>query len=264
MTTIFGIIGDPVSQVRSPLVFNERFRSHGIDAIMVPMHIAPDDFESALDGLHRMKNLGGLVVTVPHKIAAARLLANPSRRCEATGAANALRWSPHGWIGDLFDGEGFAAGVEANHGPLVGRNCAIVGAGGAGVAIALALIDRNIRSLRIWDVDATRAADSSRRLSAYTSIPILLEPPSAADDIAINATPVGMEDDEQLPFQPSALKPDALVCEAIMKPPRTQLLIDAERTGHPIQEGRHMLDFQVDALWKFFGLPSSDGERHDK
>lgn len=56
----------------------------------------------------------------------------------------------------------------------------------------------------------------------------------------------------------ASLKPGALVCEAIMKPPKTRLLVESEKLGHPIQEGRHMLDYQVNAIWEFLGLSMAE------
>ena len=255
MTTIFGIVGDPIAQARSPEVFNALFRERGIDAVMVPMHVTPGDFEDALKGLRHMRNLGGLVITVPHKFAAARLLSDASHRVEIAHAANVIRPTKDGWAGDLYDGEGFAIGVEAYHGSVAGMRCAIVGAGGAGTAIAHSLIDRGVLEIRIWDVDTQRAHALRDRLAALAPIPVVVDQPSRFDDIAINASSAGMSATDRLPFEPSNLRRGALVCEAIMKPSRTRLLMDAERLGHPIQEGRHMLDHQADAIWRFFGLP---------
>jgi len=254
VTNVFGIVGDPVEQARSPEVFNELFHAHRIDAVMVPLHVSSGDFQTALAGLLRVQNLGGLVITIPHKFAAASLLSSASHRAKVVGAANALRRTDDGWDGDLFDGEGFARGVEARHGPLAGQRCAIVGAGGAGAAIALALIDRSISELRIFDLDHARAASLEGRLAAYTGIPITVGPPTRSTDIAINASPAGMSPLDRLPFEPAILRSGALVCEVVMKPAKTNLLIEAERLGYPVHEGRHMLDFQVAAIWEFFGL----------
>ncbi|QRI66634.1 hypothetical protein JQ506_25175 (plasmid) [Shinella sp. PSBB067] len=259
MTTIFGIVGDPIAQVRSPEVFNTLFRDRGIDAVMVPLLVTPGHFESAVEGLRRIGNLGGLVITVPHKFAAARLLSEASHRVAITGAANAIRPTDTGWAGDLYDGEGFAIGVEANHGSVAGKRCAIVGAGGAGTAIALSLIDRGVAGIRLWDVDTQRAYTLRNRLAAFTSIPVIVDQPSQLDDIAINASSAGMSASDRLPFEPASLRRGTLVCEAIMKPPRTPLLIEAEKLGHPTQEGRHMLDHQVNAIWDFFRLSPAGG-----
>jgi shikimate dehydrogenase len=254
MTAVFGIVGDPIAQARSPDVFNALFRERGVDAVMVPMHVVPGDFAAALAGIARIRNLGGLVITVPHKFAAAQLLAVPSYKVAIAGAANAIRLTDEGWAGDLFDGEGFARGVEARHGALAGRRCAIVGSGGAGTAIAIALAERGVREIRLWDIDPGRAVLLQQRLQSFTAVPVTIARPSKDDDIAINASYAGMAPADDLPFSPRDLQPGALICETIMKPPKTRLLVEAERLGHPIQEGCHMLDFQVGAIWEFFGL----------
>ena len=155
---------------------------------MVPLHVSSDDFETVLASLLRVRNLGGLVITIPHKFDAARSLSSISQRAEIAGAANALRRTDEGWDGDLFDGEGFARGVETKHGLLAGQRCAIVGAGGAGTAIALALIDRSVSELRNFDLDRSRAASLKARLRAHTGIPIVVGPPTRTTDIAINAS----------------------------------------------------------------------------
>jgi len=255
MTQIFGILGDPIAQARSPEVFNRLFRERDIDAVMIPMHVTASGLEEALSGLHEIRNLGGLIITVPHKPAAARLLRSQSDSVRIAGAANALRPIAGGWDGALFDGEGFAKGLEARSYRLSGKNCSIVGAGGAGAAIALALLQRRIGSLSLWDVDLEKVQSLRQRLRSVSSIPIGIKRPEFGTDLAVNATPIGMTPEDPLPFDIEPLRPDALVADAIMKPPLTKLLLEADRKGCAIQEGRHMLDYQVGAIWQFLGLP---------
>jgi shikimate dehydrogenase len=183
------------------------------------------------------------------------LLRSGSEGVRITGAANALRPCVDGWEGDLFDGEGFAIGIEARGFHLGGKNCAVIGAGGAGAAIALALLERRVGSLSIWDVDHRKAAFLVERLSAISPVPVAVGEPGKDTDLAVNATPLGMSPDDPLPMAIDSLRTDALVAEAIMKPPMTRLLIEARRRGCEIQQGRHMLDNQVAAIWKFFELP---------
>jgi shikimate dehydrogenase len=255
MTQLFAIVGDPIAQVRSPEVFNRLFDERRVDAVMVAMLVHPIEFETSLSGLRGVENLRGLIITVPHKGAAARLLKKASSRVQLTKAANALRPCPDGWEGDLFDGEGFAKGMEAEGHELKGAHCALVGCGGAGAAIALALLERDVASLSLWDVDQAKAAHLARRLRVVTCIEIKVAPPYSRSDVAINATPLGMNDNDPLPFSVDHLRRGAVVADAIMKPPRTKLLRRAEQRGHPIQEGRHMLDKQAEAIWSFFRLP---------
>jgi shikimate dehydrogenase len=255
VTQLFAIIGDPIAQVRSPEVFNHLFRERGVDAVMVAMLVRPDEFGASLSGLRAVENLGGLIITVPHKAAAARLLKRASSRAKVAKAANALRPCLDGWEGDLLDGEGFARGMETEGHELKGKHCALVGCGGAGAAIALALLERDVASLSVWDIDRARAVDLAQRLRGVTSVEISVAPPNSQSDVAINATPLGMNENDLVPFSLEPLQGGAVVAEAIMKPPRTKLLREAERRRHPIQEGRHMLDNQVEAIWSFFGLP---------
>lgn len=56
---VLGIIGDPIEQVKSPPTFDEYFRLHGINAVMVPLHVGNDDFQRVLQGLRGVKNFGG-------------------------------------------------------------------------------------------------------------------------------------------------------------------------------------------------------------
>jgi shikimate dehydrogenase len=254
-TRIFGIIGDPIAQARSPEVFNALFRQRGVDAVMVPLHVGGAELEPVLQGLRGVRNLGGLVITVPHKPAAAALLRRRSERVAISGVANVLRPVADGWDGELFDGEGFALGLAARGFGLTGKNCAVVGAGGAGSAIALALAARRIAALSLWDIDQGRAAALAQRLAPHCAVPITIRPPGTETDLAVNATPLGMRPDDPLPFEVSGLGANVLVADAVMKPPLTRLLIAARERGCATQEGRHMLDHQVEAIWKFFGLP---------
>lgn len=72
-TRLFGIIADPVSQVRTPEVLNAYFAEHGIDAVMVPMHVGSEGLPAVMQAFRQMKNLGGIIVTVPHKTDVAAL-----------------------------------------------------------------------------------------------------------------------------------------------------------------------------------------------
>jgi len=256
MTLVFGIIGDPVSQARSPLVFNQLFRQRAVNAVMVPMHVAASGVDRAISGLRELHNLGGLIVTMPHKLAAARISRPCSERARLAQAVNALRCSPNGWEGDLFDGEGFAVGLEKRGVELADQTCAIVGAGGAGTAIAVTLVERGIATLKLWDTDDPRARCLVEKLRTVSPAHGSLGPPDGHTGIAINATPLGMKVDDPLPIDISRLPRTAVVAEVIIRPRRTKLPLGAGRRRLRIQEGRHMLDGQVELLWAFFGLPT--------
>ncbi|MCJ0765951.1 shikimate dehydrogenase family protein [Variovorax terrae] len=252
--TLYAIIGDPIAQARSPEVFNQLFAQRGIDAEMVALHVGADQFETALQGLAALRNFGGAVITIPHKAAAARVAVQRSARVAVAGVANVLRPGASGWRADLFDGEGFVAGLRQCGHEVRVQSAAVVGAGGAGMAIATALLDAGVGSVAIDDIDRVRAEDACTRLSATYGGRVQRRGPTKADNLVVNATPIGMNEGDALPVVLEQLDPRALVADAIMKPPRTRLLTEAVRRGHPVQEGRHMLDGQAEAIWRFLAM----------
>jgi shikimate dehydrogenase len=112
-TRLYGIIGDPIAQVRSPTVYNERFRRLGKNAVMIPLHATPAAFDSSMRGFKSLANVDGILVTIPFKSAAMNhvdVLLPAARRI---GAMNALRREADGsWSGDMFDGRGSLAGLR--------------------------------------------------------------------------------------------------------------------------------------------------------
>ncbi|MFF7369069.1 shikimate dehydrogenase family protein [Streptomyces tricolor] len=256
-TRLYAVLGDPVGQVQSPGLLNPLFARLGIDAVLVPVHVRPADLETVVRGLQHVGNLDGLFVTVPHKTAAALLADRRSRTVEITGSANALRREPDGtWLAENFDGSGFVAGlVRAGHEPK-GARVALVGAGGAGSAIAAALLDADVDRLTITDPDTPRLTALVDRLAAHWPgrVRAADRPPLADSDLAVNATPLGLRPDDPLPFAPQALPPGAVVADIIMKPRDTRLLREATAHGLPVHHGRHMLTGQIDSYRAFFGL----------
>src|SRR6478609_6629274 len=89
-TRLYGIVGDPIVQVRSPEMFSATFRRRGLEAIMVPLHVAPDAFEPTLRGLMALRNLDGLVFTIPFKVRAVPLASALGAQATTVGAINAL------------------------------------------------------------------------------------------------------------------------------------------------------------------------------
>lgn len=252
-TRIFAIIADPVAHVRTPQALNTLFAQQGQDAVIVPLQIAAADLKTGISGLRTMRNLGGLVVTVPHKSAMAALCDRLSERARLAGAVNVVRRETDGALaGDLLDGEGFAAGLEHAGVSLAGSSAFLAGAGGAASAIAFALAERGIARLTIANRSQDRAEALARRLAPlFSGLAISTEAGPEDHDIAINATSLGLKDGDPLPFDPARLPAGALVAEVVMQPDITPLLEAARERGLAIQPGKRMLDGQLDAICDF-------------
>lgn len=259
-TRLFGIVGDPIAQVRAPDSFNAHCRERGIDAVMLPLHVRPDGVTAAFAGFKALANLDGLVITVPHKFAFAELMDDLGPHAARTRAVNAARRNADGrWTGELFDGIGFVEGLRTAGIDPTGKSFLVYGAGGAGTAISSALLDVDPARITVTDTVAEKARSLCRTLRAAASNPPLEaadDPDPAGFDIVVNATPLGMKEDDPLPFDPARMAPGAIAAEAVMKPPITPVLREAERRGLRIHPGIHMLDGQMMLFMKFFGLPT--------
>ena len=256
-TRLYAIIGDPVSAVRSPEVFNAMFERQGINAVMVALHVGAAEFATAWAGLKALRNLEGLVITMPHKVAATALVDVLGQTGRIVGAINAARREPDGrWTGDMFDGRGCVQGLRTQGHEVAGRKAFLLGVGGAGAAIAVALAEAGVGSLVVQDIDvAKRDRVVTRIAEGFPDVAV--RPGFLTDepfDLAINATPLGMKVGDPLPFDPTALPAATLVVDVIPKPEMTPLLERAAATGHRVQSGRHMHLGQAVGVATFFGF----------
>lgn len=253
-TRLFGIVADPIAQVRTPQVLNAWFHTEGVDGVLVPMHVGSDGLAVAFEAFRKMRNLGGFIVTVPHKTDAVALCDEVSESARAIGAVNAVRREADGrLVGEMFDGLGFVAGLKAEGHDPAGRSVLLVGAGGAAAAIAHALARAGVARLAI--ANRTQAKAQAMAEGVRASVPGVNVDAASADprgyDIVVNATSLGMKEGDALPLDVALLEPSQLVAEIIMKPEMTALLRAASDKGCRIQLGRHMLDHQVRLMGRY-------------
>ena len=249
---LFGLIGDPVAQVRACFPATERMRQAGVDAALVPLHVPAGHLPEIIRGLRLIGNVDGLVITVPHKIPMAALVDTVSDRAALVGAINLARREADGrWHGDIVDGVGFRRGLDVTGFDPAGRTAFIVGAGGAGSAVAVELANSGAR-LRLFDTDSDRAASLARRLrDAGGQAEASLHPDPSGADLVVNATPLGMRPQDPMPIDPALLTSSMTVAEVVMKPPVTAFLRAAQARGCRIQLGEAVLLHQLDAMVGF-------------
>jgi shikimate dehydrogenase len=259
-TLLFPVVGHPAAQVRAPAVFNALFKRSGLDAVCFGLDLPPDRVVATVAGLLQSPNVGGVLVTVPYKKTLADLATRLGRAATATGAVNALRRAADGTIeGDLFDGLGFVRGLAAAGHPVAGRRVLLLGAGGAGSAIAAALAESGASLLAVHDPRLAAMDHLIARLQCAHPATLFRRQslPQPEDfDIVVNASPLGLHALDPLPVDPQRIAAGTLVCDIIMEPETTPLLKAALARGLPVHRGRAMLDQQVPSYLAFFGLPA--------
>ncbi|MBY8916573.1 shikimate dehydrogenase [Nitratireductor rhodophyticola] len=245
---IYAVFGDPVAQVQTPTLINPMFAAKGIDLYAVPFHVTGETLEAAWRVFAAMDNVAGIGVTVPHKIAAARLCDELTPAAAAVGAVNSIQRRGDGSMhGALFDGLGFVRGLAVNRGRLAGASVMLVGAGGAGRAIAHTLAGEQIGRLAVIDVDDDALEFTVDMVNRVMGAPVAQRGSCdlAGIDVLINATPVGLKSAEAFPVDLNDLGPEMLVADIAALARDTELLTLARQRGAATSDGRDMLEAQI-------------------
>lgn len=257
-TKVFFMIADPINHVRTPEVLNPLFQARGLDAVMVPIHFTAETFAGGWATMRSISNLGGLVISVPLKEQAMALADDVLEPARRIGVANVVRRDPDGrMVATNLDGMGFLKGVLNGGADARGRDVLLLGAGGAGRAIAITIAGQPIASLRIFDTDTARATGLAAEVSRLApALPVSHGTGELGGaTLVINATPLGLHPEtDPLPLDVSGLHPGVMVADIVMKPRETPLLIAAARAGCPVRYGAGMLDTQLELMIEHFGL----------
>lgn len=252
-TRVHFIVGDPIAQVKSPAGVTQAFADNGRNAICIPAHVAPVDLAAWAGGVSKAQNADGIIVTVPHKFACRDLCTTVSDRAAFLGAVNTMRRNPDGsWHGDMFDGLGYVEAMRAKGCEPRGRRALLVGAGGAGSAIAHALVVAGVSELAIHDADVVRRDGLVQRLAglglgavrAGTADP-------AGFEIAINATPIGMKATDAYPMDVRSLVSTMFVGCVITAPAVPPLIQAARDAGCATMTGADMFARVRDLMVSF-------------
>jgi len=263
-TKVFGLIGNPVSHSKGPTLHNRAFREIGIDAMYVPFLV--DDIKEFLK-VYSSPDFAGFSVTIPYKEAALELCDEVDPIARSIGAVNTIvrRQSDGKLIGYNTDAVGAISAIEdalkAKHNdgdwthssPLAGKLFLIVGAGGAGKALAFGAKQKGARI-----VIANRNYERAKALAIQVegeAIPLdkldHFHPETGM--VLANTTSMGMQPNvSQTPISKEALSSYAVVFDAVYTPKWTRLLQEAEATGALVVSGLEMFIRQAMGQFELF------------
>jgi shikimate dehydrogenase len=262
-TELIAHLGHPTHAFKAPMIYNPYFASIGANSVVVPMGCRPESFAQVLKSVFALDNVRGALITMPHKVSVVPLLDEVTPTVKVAGACNAVKRDAQGrLVGDMFDGEGFVRGLKRKGLRLEGAKALVVGCGGVGSAIAASLAAAGIGALTLFDVDAASMAALAARLHAhFPRVQVITGSNDPAGmDLAVNATPLGMNPGDPLPMDMSRLDARTFVGEVVMKAEMTAFLAAAQARGCPVQVGTDMLFEMIPAYLEFFGYPTTDAQ----
>jgi shikimate dehydrogenase len=256
-TTLIAHLGYPTEGFKAPMIYNPWFEKNGIDAVVMPMGVKVEDYAAFLPLLFKTTNIRGALITMPHKVSTMELVDEVTPTAAIAGACNAILKRPDGTLlGDQFDGAGFVRGVERKGCLLKKARAMVMGNGGVGSAIAASLAAAGVGELALFDAseDASRALGDRLRKHYPRLVVTTGSKDPAGYDLIVNATPIGMKDDDPLPFDVERIAPTTFVGEVVMKAEYTPLLRAAKDKGCAVQVGTDMLFEMIPAYLEFFGF----------
>jgi 3-dehydroquinate dehydratase / shikimate dehydrogenase len=230
---VYGLVGAPVDHSVSPAMHNAAFRAAHLDAVSLPFPAADaDDFVT----FARAMGLKGAGVTTPYKVALMERVDECDPIARRIGAINTIRVASGRWLGGNTDASGFLVPL-GDRAALAGQRAAVLGAGGAARAVAVALVSAG-SSVTVHARDVQRAMDVAMRVGAKAGA----WPPARGQwDLLVNCTPVGMYPHAEESPMPADDLTGRTVYDLVYNPAMTRLLREARRAGCEIIGGLDML-----------------------
>jgi quinate/shikimate dehydrogenase (NAD+) len=268
---LVGLIGAGIQQSLSPAMHEEEARAQGLR-----LHYQLIDLdrtaqrERALPGLldaARTMGFAGLNITFPCKQAVIPLLDSLADDAAAMGAVNTVVFAPDGRaVGHNTDGSGWAWGFRRALPQADLSRVVLLGAGGAGSAIAHAVLRLGARTLLLVDRDHERALAAAATLCARYGVDRVAAEADIARALAgasglIHATPTGMDKLPGLPLPATLLRPSLWVSEIVYFPLETALLRAARSAGCTVVDGGTMAVGQAVGAFRLFTGREPDAQR---
>jgi 3-dehydroquinate dehydratase/shikimate dehydrogenase len=243
---IFAIIGSPVFHSLSPRLHNAAYREMNYPGLFLPLQV--EHFEEFWESVVRSRvfdslglSLNGMTVASPHKEAALQTANKVSPMARQAESANILVRNNGYWIADTTDPEVIYMASRERNVNVNRKRAAVIGCGGAGRAIAAALVQSGAGVTLV-----NRGAERGNHAAELLSLPYLPLPNFDAEgyDIVVNATPVGRDTDE-VPFEVDRLNEDAVVIDLVYGTRPTPLVGSILGREQIVIDGRDVLLTQV-------------------
>ncbi|HEF4762344.1 TPA: shikimate dehydrogenase [Pseudomonas putida] len=270
LTVLAGLIGAGIQASRTPALHEHEGDAQGLrylyrlidlDQLQLDCNALPDLLMAA----ERM-NFTGLNITFPCKQAIIPLLDELSPEARGIGAVNTVVLKDGKRIGHNTDCLGFAEGFRRGLKGVAVERVVQMGAGGAGAAVAHALLSEGVQQLSIFDVDISRAQSLADNLNQHfgTGRAVAghdLALTLAAADGLVNTTPMGMKKLPGMPVPVELLRAALWVAEIVYFPLETELLRNARALGCRTLDGGNMAVFQAVKAFELFSGVVPDAQR---
>ncbi|USW96749.1 shikimate dehydrogenase [Pseudomonas proteolytica] len=265
-----GLIGAGIQASRTPALHEQEGDAQGLRYLyrlidLDQLHMDSSALPDLLTAAEQM-NFTGLNITYPCKQVILALLDELSPEARGIGAVNTVIWRDGKRIGHNTDCLGFAEGFRRGLHEAARQRVVQMGAGGAGAAVAHALLAEGVGQLSIFDVDPGRAQSLADNLNQHfgpgrAQAGSDLDSAMTAADGLVNTTPMGMAKLPGMPVPARLLRAALWVAEIVYFPLETELLRTARALGCRTLDGGNMAVFQAVKAFELFSGKKADAQR---
>jgi len=268
-STLTGLLGQGVGPSLTPELHEREAQRHGLRSVYKVIDLSAEETDPVQlrDLLAAAVRLGydGLNVTHPIKQAMVPLVDRLAPEAARIGALNTVVVTESGTVGHNTDFSGFARACREELGDASLDGVVLLGAGGAGTAVAHALAGLGAGQVWVSDPDRDRASRLGESVALLgndveveavgpADVPRLLAKAAGL----VNATPIGMADHPGIPVDLDALRPDLWVADIVYRPLETALLLGAAERGCRVLSGAGMALHQAADAFELFTGRSAD------
>ena len=259
-TQIFAVVGYPIDHSLSPLMHNASMKSLNFDGIYLALNINPDD---VVETLPVMKKIGfkGINLTIPHKEIVYSHLETLDESAKLFKSVNTILFEDDKIKGFNTDGYGFLKALGSSFGKEIDNDKVfILGCGGAGRTVALQSTKSKAESIWLADIDEDKilklkdeilSLDPTMKI--YYSLNLDEQIDGCKDsNLIIQASPVGMKENEKSLFPSSAFNNNQRVFDLIYMYPETSFMKNAKQSGAEVANGLGMLLYQGEKAFRIW------------
>ena len=259
-TQIFAVVGYPIDHSLSPLMHNASMKSLNFDGIYLALNINPDDVVETLPMMNKM-GFKGINLTIPHKEIVYSHLEILDDSAKLFKSVNTILFEDNKIKGFNTDGYGFLKALESSFGKNIdGDKVFVLGCGGAGRTVALQSTKSKAKSIWLADIDEDKILKLKDEIlsldptmKVYYSLNLDEQIDGCKDsDLIIQASPVGMKENEKSLFPSDAFNKNQRVFDLIYMYPETSFMSKAKESGASVANGLGMLLYQGEKAFRIW------------
>ena len=235
------VIGNPIEHTMSPKLHNFWIKENNLDAYYEKKELKESEIEEIIVNV-RKGNISGINVTLPFKQIVIPFLDELSLEAKKSYSVNTIYKKDNKVIGHNTDIAGFELGFKKINFNIKNKKVFILGAGGVVPSIILALKKMEVSQIFLSN-RTKKKAENLKNL--YTNLQIIEWGEICDFDVVINATSLGLKDNDEMNIDFSNIENNKLFYDIIYNPAQTKFLSNAKKLGNKIENGKMMFIYQA-------------------